>query len=87
VEFLRYDPDDWEGRSRDGVTLLYGNCLTETLMPCTTRLDWDLQWIPGDALVVRRDVAEQPAIQQLAAILQARARAIAGRFAEVQALN
>jgi DNA-binding transcriptional LysR family regulator len=87
VEFRRYDPDDWEGRSRDGVTLLYGNSLTEMLMPCTTRLDWDLQWIPGDALVVRRDVAEQPAIQQLAAFLQARARAIAGRFADVQALS
>ena len=87
VEFRRYDPDDWEGRSRDGVTLVYGNSLTETLMPCTTRLDWELQWIPGDALVVRRDLAEQPAMQQLAAFLQARAREIAGRFADVQALR
>jgi DNA-binding transcriptional LysR family regulator len=87
VDFRRYDPDDWEGRSRDGVTLLYGNSLTETLMPCTTRLDWELQLITGDALVVRRDVAEQPAIQQLVAFLQARARTIAGRFADVQALN
>jgi DNA-binding transcriptional LysR family regulator len=87
VEFHRYDPDDWEGRSHDGVTLLYGNTLTEALMPCTTRLDWDLQMICGDALVVRRDLADQPAIQQLAAFLQGRAREIAKRFADIQPLN
>jgi DNA-binding transcriptional LysR family regulator len=87
VDFHRYDSDDWEGRSRDGVTLLYGNSLTEALIPCTIRLDWELQLISGDALVVRRDVAEQPAIQHLAAMLQVRARDIAARFADVQALN
>ena len=87
VQFHRYDPDDWEGRSRDGVTLLYGNSLTEALMPCTVRLDWDLQLLSGDSLVVRRDIAEQPAIQQLAASLQLRSRQIAARFADVQALN
>jgi DNA-binding transcriptional LysR family regulator len=87
VDFQRYDPDDWEGRSQDGLTLLYGNSLTEALMPFTMRLDWDLHMICGDALVVRRDVADQPAIQQLAAILQARALGIGGRFADVQALN
>ncbi|QVL54149.1 MAG: LysR family transcriptional regulator [Cyanobium sp. M30B3] len=87
VHFQRYDQDDWEGRSRDGVTLLYGNSLTERLMPCTIRLDWDLQLISGDALVVRRDVADQPAIQQLAACLQVRSRLIAAQFADVQALN
>jgi len=87
VEFHRYDPDDWEGRSHDGVTLLYGNSLTEALMPCTARLDWDLQLICGDALVVRRDLADQPAIQQLAAFLLARARAIAERFADVQPIH
>ena len=87
VEFRRYDPADWEGRSHDGVTLLYGNTLSEGLMPCTTRLDWDLNLICGDALVVRRDLAGQPAIQQLAEVLQARAREIAGRFADVQTLK
>jgi hypothetical protein len=56
-------------------------------MPCTTRLDWDLQLLGGDALVVRRDIVDQPAIQQLAASLQVRARQIAGQFADVQALN
>jgi len=87
VEFHRYDPADWEGRSHDGVTLLYGDSLTEALMPCTCRLDWDLHLICGDALVVRRDLAGQPAIQQLAEMLQAKAREIAGRFADVQTLN
>jgi DNA-binding transcriptional LysR family regulator len=87
VQFQRYDPDDWEGRSRDGVTLLYGTSLTETLYPCTTRLDWDLQLISGDALVVRRDLADQPAIQQLVAVLLMRSREIAAQFADVQALN
>lgn len=86
VHFQRYHPDDWEGRSRDGLTLLYGNSLTEALMPCTTRLDWDLRLLSGDALVVRRDLAEQPAIQQLVSILQRRSRQIAGQFADVEAL-
>jgi len=43
--------------------------------------------ICGDALVVRRDLADQPAIQQLAELLLAKAREIAGRFADVQTLN
>jgi DNA-binding transcriptional LysR family regulator len=86
VDLQRYDPKDWEGRCEDGVTLLYGTSLTEQLAPGTAQLDWDLDLISGDALVVRRDLAEQPAIQQLAAILRTRARTIARQFTDVEAV-
>jgi DNA-binding transcriptional LysR family regulator len=87
VRMSRYDPADWEGRCGDGVTLTYGQSLTEALQPGTVRLDWDLGLISGEALVVRRDLIDWPPIQKLAAELRRRARAVAGRFADVEALN
>ncbi len=87
VPMSRYDPADWEGRCGDGVTLTYGQSLTEALQPGTVRLDWDLGLISGEALVVRRDLIDWPPIQKLAAELRRRARAVAGRFADVEALN
>jgi DNA-binding transcriptional LysR family regulator len=84
VEIHRYDPASWEGRCSDGVTLSYGQSLTEVLQPVTVRLDVDLGLVAGDALVVRRDLISRPAIQQLAELLLARARVIASRFDDVE---
>lgn len=86
VAMGRYDPTDWEGRCADGVTLTYGTSLSEPLQPVTARVDWDLGLITGEALVVRRDLCERPAIQQLAESLSRRARALARRFDDVEAL-
>jgi DNA-binding transcriptional LysR family regulator len=87
VPMSRYDPADWEGRCGDGVTLTYGQSLTEALQPGTVRLDWDLGLISGEALVVRRDLIDWPPIQKRAAERRRRARAVAGRFADVEAMN
>jgi DNA-binding transcriptional LysR family regulator len=87
VAMGRYDPADWEGRCADGVTLTYGTSLTESLQPVTTPLDWDLGLITGEALVVRRDLMERPAIQALAEALTRRARCVAARFADVEAVR
>jgi DNA-binding transcriptional LysR family regulator len=87
VPMSRYDPADWEGRCGDGLTLTYGQSLSEALQPGTVRLDWDLGLVSGEALVVRRDLIDWPPIQQLAAELCRRARAVASRFADVQLLN
>lgn len=84
VRIQRYDPASWEGRCADGVTLTYGQSLTEALQPGTVRLDWDLGLITGEALVVRRDLLEQAPIQQLAEHLQRQALAVAGRFTDVE---
>jgi hypothetical protein len=48
------------------------------------RLDWDLGLITGEALVVRRDLIDEPAIQQLVEHLQQQARQVAGRFEDVE---
>jgi DNA-binding transcriptional LysR family regulator len=87
VPMSRYDPAEWEGRCGDGVTLTYGQSLSEAIQPGTVRLDWDLGLISGEALVVRRDLIDWPPIQKLAAELRRRARAVAARFADVEALN
>lgn len=84
VRIQRYDPSCWEGRCADGVTLSYGQSLTEALQPTTVRLDWDLGLITGEALVVRRDLMDEPAIQQLVEHLQQQARWVAGRFGDVE---
>ena len=49
VRIRRYDPSCWEGRCADGVTLTYGQSLTEALQPTTVRLDWDLGLVTGEA--------------------------------------
>jgi DNA-binding transcriptional LysR family regulator len=84
VRIKRYDPSCWEGRCADGVTLTYGQSLTEALQPTTVRLDWDLGLTTGEALVVRRDLIDQPAIQQLVEHLQQQARMVASRFEDVE---
>lgn len=86
VAMGRYDPSDWEGRCADGVTLLYGTSLSEPLQPVTARVSWDLGLVTGEALVVRRDLQEQPAIQKLAEVLIGRARSLARRFDDVEAV-
>lgn len=87
VRINRYDPTSWEGRCADGVTLTYGQSLTEALQPITTRLDWDLGLITGEALVVRRDLIDQPGIQQLVEHLQQQARLVAARFDDVELVS
>ena len=82
----RYDPSCWEGRCADGVTLTYGQSLTEALQPTTVRLDWDLGLTTGEALVVRRDLVNEPLIQALVEALQKQARQVAAAFADVEVL-
>ena len=86
VRIRRYDPSCWEGHCADGVTLTYGQSLTEALHPTTVRLDWDLGLITGEALVIRRDLANEAAILQLLEHLVRQARLLAGRFDDVQSL-
>jgi hypothetical protein len=69
------------------VTLTYGQSLTEALQPTTVRLDWDLGLITGEALVVRRDLVDQPAMQQLVEHLLHQARLLAAQFDDVQLAN
>jgi len=83
VRIQRYDPTSWEGRSEDGVTMLYGSSFTEALQPGTVHLDWNLGYHSGDALVFRRDLASEPAIEQLVAHLSAHAAGLSLEFDDV----
>lgn len=87
VRIQRYDPSCWDGRSADGVTMLYGSSFTQALQPGTVHLDWDLNHVSGDALVVRRDLAGEPAIEQLLGQLSARAGELSRRFQDVDAVR
>ncbi len=51
------------------------------------RLDWDLGLITGEALVVRRDLVDQPAVQQLVEHLLQQARLLAARFDDVELVS
>ena len=83
VRMQRYDPSSWEGRSEDGVTMLYGSSFSEALQPGTIHLDWNLDLMAGDALVVRRDLAGEPSIEQLVGQLCSRAGELSRRFEDV----
>ena len=69
------------------MTLTFGQSLTEALQPTTVRLDWDLGLITGEALVVRRDLVDQPAVQQLVEHLLQQARLLAARFDDVERVS
>lgn len=84
VRIQRYEPESWEGRSADGVTMLYGTSFSDALQPGNVRLDWDMQHCSGDTLVVRRDLVDAPPIAELIEGLQQRACHLAQRFDDVQ---
>lgn len=65
----RYDRGSWNGLSRDAVTLTYGGPFLP-LSDDLQRIDWSLGLDGGEALVVRRDLLDQPAIALLLEQLQ-----------------
>ncbi len=83
VQFRRYDESSWEGRTADAVTLCYGNALNLVLHPELVQLDWSIGHIGGEALVVRRDMAEQGPILLLLEELRRRVRRLAQEHEEL----
>lgn len=86
VRMRRYRAQDWEGRCADQVTMSVGNCVGRLFQPDLVPLDWDLELISGQALVVHRDVAEQGAIQLLLELLRRRVVRIRDRDPVLQPL-
>ena len=87
VQFRRYDESSWEGRTADAVTLCYGNALNLGLHPELVQLDWSIGHIGGEALVVRRDLAERAPILFLLEELRRRVRQLSEHHAELIALD
>lgn len=67
-----YNEEDWEGRATKEAALLYGHTFVLELNPSLKPLDYDLDLTMPIALVVHRDVAEQPATKNLLNWLQKR---------------
>ena len=52
----RYQEERWEGCTKDEATLCYATCLGLEVMKDLTPLDYDLNLISGESLVIRRDL-------------------------------
>ena len=83
VRMKRYRPELWQGRTEDQVTLTYATCLALEVMPGLVQLDYDLGLTSGESLVVRRDLLQEPAIQDLLETLVKRCDLLAHRFEEL----
>ena len=80
----RYDRGSWNGLSLNTATLTYSGPFQNE--DGLQRLDWALGLDGGEALVVRRDLAEQPAIVLLREALQTLIQREAAREPLVQPL-
>ncbi len=86
VRMARYDRASWDGRTADGVTLTYATPLMASLNPALQRLEWDLGFSNGEALVVRRDLADHPAIAILLEELRRRVHQLLPLHPELEAI-
>lgn len=68
----RYNRRQWEGRSADGITLAYASPPMLALDPALQRLDHDLGFENGTALVVHRDHLDSAPVDLLLAELRRR---------------
>jgi hypothetical protein len=82
----RFDHEQLEGRSSDGRTLGYATPQRLSLSSTPLqRLDWDLGLERGEALVMRRDVAEHSCMAALREELRRRAGLLCQRLPELTA--
>ena len=82
----RFDHEQLEGRSSDGRTLGYATPQRLSLSSTPLqRLDWDLGLDRGEALVMRRDVAEHSCMAALREELRRRAGLLCERLPELTA--
>ena len=79
----RYQEERWEGRTKDEATLGYATCLGLEVMNYLTPVDYNLNLISGESLVVRRDLAGQDRIQSLLACLKERVARKAAKHEEL----
>ena len=79
----RYQEERWEGRTKDEATLGYATCLGLEVMNDLTPVDYNLNLVSGESLVVRRDVAGEDRIQILLTCLKERIALKAAEYEEL----
>lgn len=72
VAMRRYDPQCWEGKTADAVTLTYTTPLNARAFPTLVSLDSPPLFVNRLALVCRADVSEHARVQDLHCLLKAR---------------
>ena len=83
-QLARYDQGSWLGLTEDAVTISYGGCLSLDNDPTLRRLDWELGLMGGEALIVRSEWVNEPAIDLLLEDLQARQHSLQQRFPQLR---
>lgn len=79
----RYDVGCWLGLTEDAATISYGSCLSLAVDAGLRRLDWDLELTGGEALIVLREWADEPAIALLLDDLRSRQLQLQPRFPQL----
>lgn len=84
VHMSRYRRERWEGRSAKDVTIGYGHCLSQAvsgdgLVPLPIRVPFR----SGEALVLQRDLRNEPAMATLIHTLKQRLAQLQPRFPEL----
>lgn len=68
----KYKKEKWEGKTRDQITLSYATCLGLEVMENLSVLDFDLDLISGESLVVKKILIDEERIQSLLRCLKNR---------------
>jgi DNA-binding transcriptional LysR family regulator len=88
VPMRRYCQERWEGRSAREVTIGYGHCLSQAVSGAgLVPLPYTLPFCSGEALVLRREHRDQPALTSLIQELRERLQRLQQRFPELQLVN
>ena len=68
----RYKKEQWEGKTEDQATLSYATCLGLEVMENLSVLDYDLELISGESLIVKRSLIDNEKIHSLLSYLKGR---------------
>ncbi len=87
VAIRRHDPQSWEGKTADGVTLAYTTPLNTRFFPKLIGIDCEPLFFNRIALVLREDISEQGRVQELHCLLKSRLQHLQGRLTSLERLK
>ncbi len=85
VRMMRYQRDQWEGKTEAELTIGYGTALSlEISGGSLVKLPLNLPFSSGDAVVVRREFTAHPEVRALCDVLRSRLKIFADRYADIR---
>lgn len=70
----KYKPKKWENRTQDNLTLCYATCLALEVMTNLEKINYDLELVSGESLVILREFADTKIISDLLTHLKRRVK-------------